>query len=104
MTAERNIVEALVFACSQDPEVLKVGENYLKECETQPGFYTTLAVSPISTPFVAYISYCSVRNVFQKVLADRSLDVPVRWMAITYIKNGVDRYWRPGAPQYVSNS
>ena len=29
------------------------------------------------------------------------MDVPVRWMAITYIKNGVDRYWRAGAPMYV---
>lgn len=80
MTTERNIIEALVFACSQDPAVLKLGEEYLREWESRPGFYTTLA----------------------KVLADRSVDVPVRWMAITYIKNGVDRYWRPGAPHAVN--
>ena len=47
MTAERNIVEALIFACSQDPAVLKVGENYLKEWESQSGFYTILAVSDL---------------------------------------------------------
>lgn len=63
MTTERNIVEALVFACSQDPAVLKVGENYLKECETQPGFYTTLAVSPFRRYIsVAYILYCNFWN------------------------------------------
>ena len=47
MTTERNIVEALIFACSQDPAVLKVGENYLKEWESQSGFYTILAVSDL---------------------------------------------------------
>lgn len=101
MTTARNVVEALVFACSQDPAVLKEGENYLKQCELQAGFYTVLAVS-CSMQHRVRVRTCLVGS--QKVWADRQVDVPVRWMAITYIKNGVDRYWRPGAPKYVQNS
>lgn len=29
------------------------------------------------------------------------LDVNVRWLAVLYFKNGIDRYWRRVAPQWV---
>ena len=38
----------------------------------------------------------------QFVFKTESLDVNIRWMAILYIKNGVDRYWRKTAPQWVN--
>lgn len=38
------VVEALQCACSQDPAVLRVGEQRLKAWEGEKGFYATLAV------------------------------------------------------------
>lgn len=43
--AVTGVLEALKYACSQDPSVLKVGEQQLKAWENQKGFYTALAVS-----------------------------------------------------------
>lgn len=37
----------------------------------------------------------------QTIFADRSVEGAVRWMAITCLKNGIDCYWRPNAPQLV---
>ena len=39
------VLEALRAATSQDPELLKRGENVLKSWEGQAGFYRTLSVS-----------------------------------------------------------
>lgn len=43
--SEAAVLQALQCACSQDPAVLKVGEQQLKAWETEKGFYTSLAVS-----------------------------------------------------------
>lgn len=43
--SEAAVLQALKCACSQDPAVLKVGEQQLKAWETEKGFYTSLAVS-----------------------------------------------------------
>ena len=43
--ARSRVLEALQCACSQDPSVLKVGEQQLKAWEKEPGFYTALSVS-----------------------------------------------------------
>jgi len=43
-SAEETVVETLTRACSQDTSVLKPAETLLKQWETQPGFYSTLAV------------------------------------------------------------
>jgi len=32
----------------------------------------------------------------------RDVDVSVRWLAVLYFKNGVDRYWRRNAPRCYS--
>ncbi len=37
----------------------------------------------------------------QSIFANREVDGTVRWMAITYLKNGVDQFWRRGAPLLV---
>lgn len=74
------IYEVLQSASSQDPSVLKPAEQTLKEWETQPGFYATLF------------------NVF----STQSFALNVRWMAVLYLKNGVDKYWRKNAPGEIS--
>ncbi|XP_012282091.1 importin-11 [Orussus abietinus] len=74
------VIDVLHQAGSQDPNVLKPAEQTLKQWETQRGFYTALF------------------NVF----TNHSLAVNVRWMAILYFKNGVDRYWRKNAPDAIA--
>ena len=44
--ARSSVLEALQYACSQDPSVLKVGEQQLKAWESEKGFYAALAVRP----------------------------------------------------------
>ena len=43
-SAAASVVDTLLRACSQDAAVLKPAESLLKQWETQPGFYSTLAV------------------------------------------------------------
>jgi len=43
-TASTAVIETLMRACSQDTSVLKPAESLLKQWETQPGFYSILAV------------------------------------------------------------
>src|SRR6218665_36901 len=40
------VLDALIRACSQDAQVLKPAEHQLKSWESQPGFYSILAVTP----------------------------------------------------------
>jgi hypothetical protein len=74
------IHSALVYACSQDPDVLKVGQQQLKAWEKEKGYYGGLA----------------------SVFGDRNVDANVRWMAIICLKNGIDQYWRPTAPNAIN--
>ncbi|XP_033230848.1 importin-11 isoform X2 [Belonocnema kinseyi] len=75
------VIDVLQRAGSQDPNVLKPAEQTLREWETQRGFYTALF------------------NVF----SNHTLQVNVRWLAVLYFKNGVDRYWRKGAPGQIAD-
>merc|ERR1719309_1911232 len=75
------VLGALGSAASQNPAMIKQAEEQLKGWETQPGFYTTLL------------------NVF----CDHGIDVNIRWQAVLYFKNGVDRYWRKNAPNGISD-
>lgn len=63
------VFDALTKASSQDAAQLKLAEHKLKEWETEPGFYSTLL----------------------SIFSNYSIDVNVRWLAVMYIKNGVDR-------------
>ena len=49
--SEAAVLQALQCACSQDPSVLKIGEQQLKAWETEKGFYSTLAVRFIAFGF-----------------------------------------------------
>ncbi|KAM4808983.1 importin-11 [Rhinophrynus dorsalis] len=79
-SASSVVLQVLTQASSQDSTVLKPAEEQLKQWETQPGFYTVLL------------------NIF----TNHSLDVNVRWLAVLYFKNGIDRYWRRVAPNALS--
>ncbi|XP_025019840.1 importin-11 isoform X2 [Python bivittatus] len=71
-SASSIVLQVLTQATSQDTSVLKPAEEQLKQWETQPGFYSVLL------------------NIF----TNHSLDINVRWLAVLYFKNGIDRYWR----------
>ncbi|XP_068614105.1 importin-11-like [Brachionichthys hirsutus] len=74
------VLQTLTQAASQDTAVLKPAEEQLRQWETQPGFYSVLL------------------NIFN----NHTLDVNVRWLAVLYFKNGIDRYWRRAAPHALS--
>ncbi|XP_036265603.1 importin-11 isoform X1 [Pipistrellus kuhlii] len=79
-SASTVVLQVLTQATSQDTAVLKPAEEQLKQWETQPGFYSVLL------------------NIF----TNHDLDVNVRWLAVLYFKNGIDRYWRRVAPHALS--
>ncbi|KAJ7409525.1 Importin-11 [Willisornis vidua] len=79
-SASAVVLRVLTQATSQDTALLKPAEEQLKQWETQPGFYSVLL------------------NIF----TNHSLDVNVRWLAVLYFKNGIDRYWRRVAPHALS--
>lgn len=73
-------MSSLRNASSQDPTAIKAAEEQLKLWEVEPGFYTILM------------------NAF----TDISIDANIRWQAVVYFKNGVDKYWRRNAPNAIS--
>ncbi|XP_061784173.1 importin-11 isoform X2 [Nerophis lumbriciformis] len=79
-SASSVVLQALTQATSQDTAMLKPAEEQLKQWETQPGFYSVLL----------------------NILNNHMLDVNVRWLAVLYFKNGIDRYWRRVAPHALS--
>ncbi|XP_061874601.1 importin-11 isoform X2 [Colius striatus] len=79
-SASTIVLQVLTQATSQDTAVLKPAEEQLKQWETQPGFYSVLL----------------------SIFTNHSLDVNVRWLAVLYFKNGIDRYWRRVAPHAIS--
>ncbi|XP_065183724.1 importin-11-like [Sycon ciliatum] len=67
------VLITLAQATSQNPDELKPAEQQLNAWESElPGFYTILWA----------------------VFKNRDVAVNVRWMAILYLKNGIDRRWR----------
>lgn len=75
------VLETLQNACSQDPYILKPAEKQLQEWEVHPGFYTILT----------------------EIFLNHSIDVNVRWLAVLYCKNGVEKYWRKTAPNAMKD-
>ena len=53
MSAEGEVLQALQLACSQDPNVLKVGEKQLNSWKTEKNFYATLAVRECTHNFTS---------------------------------------------------
>lgn len=73
------VYQALDLASSQDATQIKQAEAKLAQWEGEPGFHTTL----------------------QGLFADHSVDMRVRWLAVVYFKNGVQKYWRKNSPKLV---
>ena len=44
----------------------------------------------------------NVVYILQQIFSNQNLDVNIRWLAVLYIKNGIDRYWRKTAPKFVN--
>ncbi|XP_073979099.1 importin-11-like [Rhodnius prolixus] len=78
-SAHNIVLDTLQRAVSQNAEILKPAEQKLQEWETQPGFYSIL----------------------KDVFCNTSFDMDVRLLAVLYFKNGVDKYWRPSAPNAI---
>ncbi|XP_069137987.1 importin-11-like [Argopecten irradians] len=76
------VLETLANACNQNACVFKTAEKQLQDWETQPGFYSILS----------------------EIFCKHELDVNVRWLAVMYAKNGVERYWRKNAPNAICES
>ena len=70
LSAGQLVLNWLHDAASQNPAAIKAAEEQLRKFETEPGFYTTLL------------------NIF----SNHSIAVNVRWQAVLYFKNGVDRF------------
>ncbi|KAI4458349.1 importin-7 8 11 [Holotrichia oblita] len=77
VSTDQIVLDVLQRASSQNPEILKPAEAKLVEWEIQPGFYTVLS----------------------NIISNHNIDITVRWMAVLYFKNGIDKYWRRNAPQ-----
>lgn len=70
------VLEALRCACSQVPEQVKIAERKYAEWANMPGFYPTLA----------------------QILANTQLEEKIRLMALIWLKNAIQRLWRPSMP------
>lgn len=81
-TAQSMVLETLRHAATQNAEILKPAEVRLREWEKEPGFYSILL----------------------NIVSNHSIDVNVRWLAVLYFKNGVDRYWRKTAPDAINEA
>ncbi|KAJ1971867.1 hypothetical protein H4R35_005007 [Dimargaris xerosporica] len=73
------VVHCLTEIVSQDPDRLKAAEAQLQAWETRPQFQSTLWA----------------------IFVESSQDVQLRYLAITYIKNSVNRYWRRTSSQGI---
>ncbi|RKP15345.1 armadillo-type protein, partial [Piptocephalis cylindrospora] len=80
MSARDHLLHALGEITSQQPERLKAAEANLRLWEVEPQFYPTV----------------------QSIFRDTSLDHAVRWAAVIYLKNGVDKHWRRTTKNAIS--
>ncbi|KAG0233322.1 hypothetical protein BGW42_007520 [Actinomortierella wolfii] len=81
MSDARSVLLAvLIEAASQDQDRMRNAVTQLQQWEITPQFHATL----------------------QDIFYDKSLDTNVRWQAIIYLKNGIDKYWRKTAKNAIA--
>ncbi|KAG0255568.1 hypothetical protein BG011_005046 [Mortierella polycephala] len=80
MSARDALLSVLAEAASQEQARMKNAVTQLQQWETTPQFNATL----------------------QDIFYDRSLDTNIRWQAIIYLKNGIDKYWRKNAKNAIA--
>ncbi|KAH8233243.1 hypothetical protein KR026_005864 [Drosophila bipectinata] len=86
-TVDQLVAETLQAATNPSPEIVQKAEAQLREWEQQPGFFPTIARLSMR------------RQSRSEADAASDAEVKVRWMAAVYLKNGVERYWRPNSRQ-----
>ncbi|KAF9282312.1 hypothetical protein BGZ68_006073 [Mortierella alpina] len=80
MSARDALLAVLAEAASQEQARMQSAVTQLQQWETTPQFNATL----------------------QDIFYDRSLDTNIRWQAIIYLKNGIDKYWRRAAKNAIA--
>ncbi|KAF9933041.1 hypothetical protein FBU30_006717 [Linnemannia zychae] len=80
MSARESLLTVLGEAASQDPARMQSAVTQLQQWEATPQFNATL----------------------QDIFYDKSIDTNIRWQAIIYLKNGIDKYWRKTAKNAIS--
>lgn len=89
--------EGLEFGVGGDPGkstrkvIDPIGVQNLWLCTTRG--MAGLNLTMICTLYIVFLF------LLQLIFKNEAVDVNIRWMAILYIKNGVERYWRKSAPQ-----
>ncbi|KAF9164301.1 hypothetical protein DFQ27_002603 [Actinomortierella ambigua] len=74
------LLAVLIEAASQDQDRMRNAVSQLQQWEITPQFHATL----------------------QDIFYDKTLDTNVRWQAIIYLKNGIDKYWRKTAKNGIA--
>ncbi|KAF9971529.1 hypothetical protein BGZ73_005515 [Actinomortierella ambigua] len=74
------LLGVLIEAASQDQDRMRNAVTQLQQWEITPQFHATL----------------------QDIFYDKTLDTNVRWQAIIYLKNGIDKYWRKTAKNAIA--
>ncbi|KAI7828636.1 armadillo-type protein [Gamsiella multidivaricata] len=80
MSARDVLLSVLAEAASQEQGRMKNAVAQLQQWETTPQFNSTL----------------------QDIFYDKTLDTNIRWQAIIYLKNGIDKYWRKTAKNAIA--
>lgn len=80
MSARDSLLTVLAEAASQDPARMQSAVTQLQQWEATPQFNATL----------------------QDIFYDKAIDTNIRWQAIIYLKNGIDKYWRKLAKNAIS--
>ncbi|KAK9479891.1 armadillo-type protein [Lipomyces japonicus] len=75
-----NVLHAATLQEIGSEQARLAAEQQLKNWEIQAGFYSLL----------------------QDAFIDESLSIEIRWLAIIYFKNGIEKYWRRSAPHAIS--
>ncbi|XP_068146412.1 importin-11 [Drosophila tropicalis] len=89
------VAQTLQAATNPSHEIVQKAEAQLREWEQQPGFFPTIARLSMKLPAVA----AGRPQGEGGTNAQDENDVKVRWMAAVYLKNGIERYWRPNSRQ-----
>ena len=77
---EANLINTLHYAGSGNPLQVQGGTKQLARWEKSPGFYKHL----------------------QSIYLNKAIPSQIRYLAIIYFKNGIDKYWRKTATNAVS--
>lgn len=99
--ARSQLLAALQEAASQDYVRMRRAEEQLKQWENEPHFFAALQVCVRGRTNV--LQQRSRPNAIdrQDIFYDPSVDHDVRFLGGIYLKNGVERFWRKTAKQYV---